>query len=131
MNLSARASAILRHLALSAGMGIAVLFIALAGLGFLIFAYYTWLLSHFASEQAGAITGATLIILAAATAIIGFATIKKLKKPQPSMLAEFGGTISIGFRLATLLIRKDPKKALILAGLAGAIAEYLMNDTKE
>lgn len=131
MNLSARAGAVLRHLALSASVGIAVLFIALAGLGFLIFAYYNWLLSHFPTEQAGAITGATLILIAAATGIFGLAIVKKLKKPQPSMLADFGGTLGIGLRLASLLVRKDPKKAIILATIAGAIAEYLLNDTRE
>jgi hypothetical protein len=131
MNLSARAGAMLRHLALSAGVGIAVLFIALAGLGFLIFAYYNWLLSHFPTEEAGAITGGTLILIAAATGILGQAIVKKLKKPQPSLLADFGGTLGIGLRLASLLVRKDPKKAIILATIAGAIAEYLLNDTRE
>jgi uncharacterized membrane protein (UPF0136 family) len=131
MNLSARAGAVLRHLALSAGVGIAVLFIALAGLGFVIFAYFTWLLTHFPSEEAGAITGATLILIAAATGMIGFRIVKKLKKPQPSVLADFGGTLGVGLRLASLLVRKDPKKAIILATVAGAVAEYLLNDTRE
>jgi hypothetical protein len=131
MNLSARASAVLRHLALSASVGIAALFIALGGLGFLIFAYYNWLQTHLPNQQAAAITGGTLILIAIAVSIIGFAIVKKLKKPQTSLLADFGGTIGLGLRLASFLVRKDPKKAIILATLAGAIAEYLLSDTRE
>jgi len=131
MNISARAGALLRHLALSASVGIAGLFIALAGLGFLIFAYYSWLQTHLPGEQAAAITGVTLLVIATAVSIIGLAIVKNLKKPQPSLLADFGGTLGLGLRLASLLVRKDPKKAIILATVAGAIAEYLLNDTKE
>lgn len=131
MNISARANAVLRHLALSAGVGVAVLFIALAALGFLIFAYYTWLLTRFTVPPAAAITGATLIAIAIIVSAAGFAVVKKLKKPQPSMLADIGGTLGLGFKLASFVIRKDPKKAIILATISGALAEYLLSDTRK
>jgi hypothetical protein len=128
MNLSGRVSAFLRHYGLAIGLGVTVLCIGLAGLGFLIAGYYVWLTSHFAAAPAAAIAGATLLALAVLTAIIGSALIKRMKKPEGSLFGDAASTLGLGMRLASMLIRRDPKKALILAAISGALAEWLLSD---
>jgi len=130
MSLSGRASAAVKHLALSAALGIVVLAIVLTGLGFLAAALYITISRHFPADQAAAITGAALIAAALLIGAIGAAILKKLKKPQPSMIAEFAGTFGLATRLIGMVVRRDPKKAVILAALSGAIVEYVMGDRK-
>jgi hypothetical protein len=54
-----------------------------------------------------------------------------MKKPQPSILTEFTGMAGMAGRIAALLIRKDPRKSVVLAVLAGAVAEYLTSGDKK
>ncbi|HQT62927.1 MAG: hypothetical protein B7Z75_07585 [Acidocella sp. 20-57-95] len=129
MNFSRRFSALLQHYGLGLGLGVAVLIIGLSGLGFLIAAYFIWLTTHFAPAPAAAITGATLFILAALAAIIGARVIKAVKKPHASLFGDLS-MLSMGIKLASLLVRRDPKKAVILAAIAGAVAEYVLSEDK-
>ena len=62
---------------------------------------------------------------------LGRIVLKKIKKPQPSILAEFSGIAGTAGRIAGLLIRRDPRKSLILAVIAGALAEYITSDSKK
>jgi hypothetical protein len=57
--------------------------------------------------------------------------LKKTKKQRPSLLSEFGSTVGLATRLIGMLVRRDPKKAIILAAVSGAIAEYVMSDTRK
>ncbi len=131
MNLSGRVSALLRHYGLAIGLGVAVLCIGLAGLGFLIAGYYLWLTHYLGTAPAAAITGGTLFALAGLTAIIGAGVIKQLKKPEGNLFGDAASTLGLGMRIASLMIRRDPKKALILAAISGALAEYILSDTRK
>ncbi|OYV39313.1 MAG: hypothetical protein B7Z81_03495 [Acidocella sp. 20-61-6] len=128
MNLSGRVSALLRHYGLAIGLGVAVLCVGLAGLGFLIAGYYVWLSSHFAVAPAAVMTGGTLFALAVLIAVIGSGVIKRMKKPEGNLFGDAASTLGLGMRLASMLIRRDPKRALILAAISGALAEFLLSD---
>jgi hypothetical protein len=130
MSLSGRANDAIKHLALSAALGIVVLTVILTGLGFLAAALYITISQRFPPGQAAAMTGAALLAGAILIGAIGGVTLRKLKKPQPSMIAEFAGTFGLATRVIGMLVRRDPKKAVILAALSGAIAEYVMGDRK-
>jgi hypothetical protein len=131
VNLTGRAAEALKNFALGAGIGLAVLAVALAGLGFFITAFYIWLARHFDAATAAAMTGATLVLLAILIAITGADILRRLKKPQPGLLSDFGGTLGLGLRLAGILVRRDPKKAIIIAAVTGALAEFIMSDRKD
>ncbi len=131
MDVTGRARSALKQMALWAGLGTACLCIALAGLGFLISAFYVWLSTKLGPAEALAVTGGVMIILAILVVAIGGAIIRKLKKPQPSMLSEFSGLFGLGVRLVTLTIRRDPRKALIVSLIAGALAEFIVSDRKK
>jgi hypothetical protein len=131
MSIASRANASLRQLALSAGLGVIVLTVILAGLGFLTAATYVQLTQRFPAAEAAALTGGGLIAFAILLGAIGAFTIRKLKKPQPSMLSEIGGTFGLATRLVGMMVRRDPKKAIILAAVTGAVAEYVMSDNRK
>jgi tetrahydromethanopterin S-methyltransferase subunit C len=130
MSIAGRTNAAIKQAAFSAGLGIAVLAISLAGLGFLTASLYVLMTRFFPPAGAAAITGAGLI-LAMLIGAIGAGLLKRAKKRQPSLLSEFGGTLGLTTRLITMLVRRDPKKAIILATLSGAIAEYVLSDNRK
>jgi hypothetical protein len=131
MSIQGRATAAAKELVLWAGLGVVVLSVLLAALGFLIAAFFIWI-DHYKSDiVAAAITGGALLLFAIVIGIIGRVILKKIKKPQPSLLAEFGGIAGTAGRIAGLLIRRDPRKSLILAVIAGALAEYVTSDSKK
>ncbi len=117
--------------ALSASMAVAVLCIALAGLGFLVTGLFIWVARHTDYASASAITGGVLLLLAVAIGLIGGVVLRRIRAKQPSMLSEFGGTIGLAGRLMGILVRRDPKKAIIISIIAGALAEYIASDGKQ
>ncbi len=131
MSIQGRASAAVKHAALSAGLGVACLVISLAGLGFFTAAFYLTLAKYFDPQIATLITGGALIVLALLIAAIGSALLKRARNRQPSLLSEFGGTLGLGIRVISILVRRDPKKAVILAAVSGALAEYVMSDNRK
>jgi Ca2+/Na+ antiporter len=131
MSISGRASAAVKGLAIWIGLGIFVFAVILTGVGFLINAFYAWVEQHEPHAVAAAITGGALVLLALIIGLIGSSILKRIKKRQPSMLAEFGGLAGTAGRIVGLLIRRDPRKSLILAVIAGAVAEYVTSDTKK
>jgi len=131
MSIARRASLLARIAALWAGLGVAALCIALAGIGFLAVAFFIWLLRHFPADEAAAISGGALLLVAVLTVLVGNAIIRRIKANQPSMLAEFGGTLGLAARIVGMLVRKDPRKAIILSMIAGALAEYVTSDRKK
>jgi hypothetical protein len=131
MSIQGRVSAAMRELVLGAGLGVSVLATALAGLGFLITGFFLWIEQYKSRPAAAAITGGVLLALAILIGVIGSLILKKLKKPQPSLLAEFGGIAGTAGRLAGFVIRRDPRKAMFLAVIAGAVAEYITSGDKK
>ncbi len=130
MSIPARAEAAVKGLALWAGLGMAVLAISLAGLGFLIAGFFLWVARHESHDAAAAITGGVLLVLAIAIALTGQAVLKRIKRRQPPLISEFTGIIVTAGRIAGLLIRKDPRKSMIIAVIAGAVAEYITSGDK-
>ena len=131
MSIPGRVSAAVRELVLGAGLGITVLVTLFAGIGFLVAGFFLWIEQYKSIPVAAAITGGALLALAILIAAIGRAILKKMKKPQPSLLAEFGGIAGTVGRLAGFLIRRDPRKAMILAVIAGAVADYITSGDKK
>jgi nitrate/nitrite transporter NarK len=130
MNLSRRANHLIKNAALWACTAIAALCIALAGLAFLVTGAFICLSRHTGEASAAAITGAALLILALIIGLAGGYTLKRIRRRQPSLLSEFGGTLGMAGQLAGFLIRKDPRKAMILSVVAGALAEYITSERK-
>ena len=130
MNLSRRASILLKSAALWAGVGVAALCIALAGVGFLMAGLFILLARYTSYAEAACLTGVALLLLAVITMVAGGLVLKRIKKRQPSMLSEFGGTIGMAGRLVGMMVRRDPKKAMILSIVAGALAEYITSSNE-
>jgi hypothetical protein len=131
MNLTRRASVLIKSAALWAAVAVAVLCIALAGVGFLISGFFLWLAHRTGYAPASAITGGVLLLLAIATGLVGGMVLERIRRRQPSLLSDFGGVIGLAGRLVGMLVRKDPKKAIILSIIAGALAEYITSDRKK
>jgi hypothetical protein len=130
MSIPARAEAAVKGLALWAGLGMAVLATSLAGLGFLIAGFFLWVHRYNSDDIAAAITGGVLLALAIAIGITGQLVLKRIKRRQPPLISEFTGIIVTAGRIAGLLIRKDPRKSMIIAVIAGAVAEYITSGDK-
>jgi len=131
VDIAGRASSVVLRLAAVIGLGLGVLAVALTGIGFLAAGAFFHLDAIMGPAQAAAAIGAGLILLAILIALTGAWCLKKFKKRRPSLLAQFNATYGLGARLLGLLIRRDPKKAVLLAALAGAVIEFLMADDKK
>jgi hypothetical protein len=82
------------------------------------------------AERAALATGGALLVAAVLVAAIGAAVLRRMKKQQPGWLSDFGGVVGLGVRLAGMLVRRDPKKALMVAALSGALVELILSDSK-
>jgi hypothetical protein len=131
MNLSRRVNSLTKNAALWAGVAMAVLCTALAGLGFLIAGFYIFLTQYINNAAAAAATGGVMLAIAILIGTIGGGLLRRMRRKQPSLVSEFGGTIGMAGRLVGLLVRKDPKKAMIISLVTGALAEYILADKRE
>lgn len=94
----------------------AVLVLIVAALGFFAAGAYIWLARHF---------GAALAALAIVTVFIGLAVQSHKRKKQRLVCeVELLGTLGLARRLTSSLVRRDPKKAILIALIAGAVGEY-------
>lgn len=125
MSISGRASSLAKRAAVAFGASAVVLAVAGAALGFLIAACYVWLTQRFGTAQAAAITGGTLLLLALILALAAGTVMSAMRRRQPPLFSEFGGTLRLGLRLIAMAVRRDPRKAIILSVIAGALAEYI------
>jgi uncharacterized protein YneF (UPF0154 family) len=128
MSLSGRASLILKSAALWGSVATAVLCIALAALGFLIAGFFLWVAQHFSNPAAAVITGGVLFVIAGLTGFIGGLILRYIRRKQQPGPLDLGGSLGMAARLAGILIRQDPKKAIILSLIAGALTEYLTSE---
>ncbi|MDE2320057.1 MAG: hypothetical protein KGK02_10225 [Rhodospirillales bacterium] len=128
MNLARRARFLCTSAALWATTAIAVLCVALSALGLLIAAFIVWL-SHFLGfAAAAAIAGGVLLVIAGITMGLGALALRRRRARQPSLTSEALSMASFGMRMAALVIRRDPSKALLAAIIAGAVAEHFSRD---
>jgi hypothetical protein len=131
MSIQGRVQAAVKGAVLKAALGMVVFSIFLTALGFLIAGFYNWIQHLWPQYNPAAITGGILVAAALIIFGLGSAILRKMKKPQPSILTEFTGMAGMAGRIAALLIRKDPRKSVVLAVLAGAVAEYLTSGDKK
>lgn len=128
MNLARRAGFMGKYAALWVVMTIAVLCTALGALGFFTAAFLIWLSHYLGPAAAAAIAGLLLLAVACAVALTFGLILRRMRARQPSMASEAMGMLSLGMRFATLIIRRDPRKAVLAALIAGAVAEYFSSD---
>jgi O-antigen/teichoic acid export membrane protein len=131
MSIPGRAEAAVKGLVLSVAVGMVVLAVVIGGLGFLIAGFFLWIERYQPHDAAAAITGGVLFILAMIIALTGRAMLRRIKKKQPPLLSEFTGIFATAGRIAGLLIRKDPRKSMVIAIVAGALAEYITSGDKK
>jgi len=131
MNVTARLGAAVKELALVIGLGIAVLAITLGGVGFLTASYYLHFAHRLGAERAAAVTGGSLAVAALVVAAVGAVVLKRARKPQPGWLSDFSGAMGLGLRLAAAVVRRDPKKAMIIAAVSGVLVELIFGDGKK
>lgn len=124
-------SRLTKHAALWVSLVTACLCLALAGLGFLVAGFYIWLAQHLNTAAAAAITGGALLALALVKFVAGGAMLKRYRQKKPSPFIELANSLNLVARLAAPLVRRDPKKAIIAALLAGALAEWLLGRTEK
>ncbi len=131
MNISGRVNGVVRDIGLWVGLGTAILFVALVCIGFAIAAFYMWMSHLMAHSLAALVTAGAALLLIVLMALIGGAAIRKTRKPQPSMMQELTNTLSLGARLISLVVRRDPRKAMIVSLVAGALAELITSDRRK
>ena len=131
MNLTRRINAVVRDILLWTGLGASILFVALICVGFLVASFYMWMSHLLAHSLAALVTAGAALLLIGLMAGIGGLIIRKTRKPQPSLLQEFSGTIGLGARMVSLLVRRDPRKAMIVSLVAGALAELITSDRRK
>ncbi len=124
MNLARRAGFIGKSAALWVVMTIAVLCTALGALGFFTAAFLIWVGHYLGPAAAAAIAGVVLLLIACAIALTFTLILRHMRASQPSMASEAAGMLGLALRFATLTVKRDPRKAMLAALIAGAIAEY-------
>jgi hypothetical protein len=102
-------------------LAVAALCVALAASGFFIAAFYLWLAPHLGAASAAAVSGAVLLVFAAVIAVV----LRRLRWRRLSLMTEVGSLIGVGFQLLKMVVQRDPKRALIVSLVAGALAEYI------
>lgn len=112
----------LRHLTQRIVLSLAGLGAALVGSGFLLAAVFQTIAAAVGGLDASLICGTVFVVLA--LMLFGFASFRWNRRPRPLLARARYGVATELLRLAQILIRKDPAKAVIAALVLGAIAEY-------
>lgn len=124
MSLARRASFIGKSTALWVAMAVCVLCAALGALGFFTAAFFIWVSGHLGPAAAACICGVALLVVAGLVALGVSLTLRHMNSRQPSLAEDALGVLMLGLRFATLVVRRDPRKAMVAAVIAGALAEY-------
>jgi hypothetical protein len=103
-------------------VALAVLCITLAASGCFVAAFYLWVVPHLGAAAAAAVTGAVLLVLALFLAFVGSTLLRLMKRRPRSLLRELQNTIGLAVRL---IVSRDPKKAVLVSLIVGALAEYI------
>ncbi len=133
MSIPARAEAAVKGLVMWAGLGMAVFAVMLIALGFFVAGFFLLVerfLPHDAAAAA-AITGGVLLLVAIIVGLIGKSALTRMKRQRPPLITEFTGVFATAGRIAGMLIRRDPRKAMVLAVIAGAVADYITSGEKK
>lgn len=130
MNLARRAGFLGKSAALWVIMALAALCTSLGALGFFTAAFLIWLSDYLGNAAAFAIAGVMLLVVTGLIALVFTLILRRMRARQPSLAAEGLGSLSMVLRLATFAIQKDPRRAVLGALIAGAIAEYFSGDRR-
>jgi hypothetical protein len=118
-------SHVLKSAALWGALATIVLCLVLAALAFLTAAIFIWLASHVGAAAAAAIAALALLFLAVQIMLFGGLFLARLCDRAPGLFDDTAGTIALLTSLVTLAVRRDPKRTLLLALIAGALTEYM------
>ncbi len=124
MSITRYAGSTLKSAALWAALAFAVLFLVLAAFVLLATALFIYLDNHLGAADAAALTALALLFIAALIFITGSIILRSRRRHTPDIFGEASGTIAMLTSLANILIRRDPKRAILFSLLAGAITEY-------
>jgi uncharacterized protein (TIGR02265 family) len=91
-------------------------------------AFYLWVAPHLGAAAAAAVTGAALLIVAAFLALVGRALLRLTKRRPRRLVSELQKAMVL---TAKLLLQRDPKKALIVSLLAGALTEFILSPSRK
>ncbi len=130
MNVARRAGFIGKSAALWVVMAVAVLCTALGAFGFFAAAFLIWVGHYVGPAAAAAIAGLVLLLAACIIAGVFRLILRRMRARQPSMTSEALGMLNLALRFATLIIRRDPRKAMLAALIVGAFAEYFSGERK-
>jgi autotransporter translocation and assembly factor TamB len=116
---------VLKSAALWACLAAVVLCLVLAALGFLTAALFIWVASHLGAAAAAAVTALALLVIAVQIALAGGVALSRLRARAPGLFDDTAGTIAMVTTMISLLVRRDPRRSILVALLAGALTEYL------
>jgi hypothetical protein len=130
MSMLRYAASLLKGGAVWVGVSIIVLFLVMAGLGFFATAFFIWVASHLGSAPAAALTGAALLLLALIFMVSGNFAVRRIRRHRPDLFGDAAGTIAMLTSVVGLLVRRDPRRAILLSLIAGALTEYFAGPEK-
>lgn len=124
MSLSSRAGFMGKTVLLWVAMTVALLGILLGALGFLTAAFLLWLEHYLSPAGALAITGVLLLLEALALWGCFSLVLRRLRARQPSSDATATGLLPLALRFVMMMVQRSPRKTMLLALIAGVLAEY-------
>lgn len=125
MTITRRVSSYGKMATLWVAMVIATLCTALGALFFFTAALLIWLEHYVGPAGAAALAGLALVLESVAIFIGCQMVLKRIRTKQSGGLGgDFLGLAATGLRLATLAFRRSPRKALVVAMIFGALADY-------
>jgi hypothetical protein len=124
MSLLRYAGFTLKSAAIWVGLGVAVLCLTLGAFGLLAVALFIFVAHHWGEAAAAAITAVALLLVAAQLVLAGAVFFHRVRRRTPDIFADAAGTIAMVTSIANMLVRRDPKRAILLSLLAGAVTEY-------
>lgn len=124
MGLIRLGAVVLKSAALWGALATIVLCLVLGAFAFLAAALFIWMAAHLGAAGAAALTAFLLLLLAGLVMIFGAITLARLRRRAPALFADPAAGIATITSLIALLVRRDPKRTLLLALLSGAVTEY-------
>jgi hypothetical protein len=124
MSITRYAGFTLKSAAIWVGLGITILCLVLCAFGLLAAALFIYVAHHWGTAAAAAVTALALLLLAAQVLLAGALFFHRARRRTPDIFGEATGTIAMLTSFANIFVRRDPKRAMLLALLAGAITEY-------
>ena len=124
MSLVRYAGFTLKSAALWVALALTVLCLVLAAFGLLAVALFIFVQQHWGAAAAAAITALALLLIAGQVLLAGAMIFGRVRRRTPDLFGEATSTIAMLTSIANLFVRRDPKRAILLSLLAGAVTEY-------